>query len=87
MSTFQPWQSPDKYEDGIYVFDSYAHGDMETMEKYVNIYKMYESLPTSVKKHPQNSENQLHLHLRENNIKINYVINHRNGYGQCYGDE
>ena len=87
LTTFQPWQGPEKYEDGIYVFDSYAHGDLETIEKYVNIHKMYEPLPTNVNVHPYNSENQLHLYLRKNNIRINYVLNHRNDYGQCYGDE
>ena len=87
LSTFQPWQSPDQFENGIYIFDSYAHGDLEIMEKYVSIHKRYESYETIVNKHPYNSENQLYLHLRNNNIKINYVINHRHGYGQCYGDE
>ena len=87
LKTFQPWQSDEKYEDGIYIFDSYAHGDLKTMETYVNIHKKYEPSSTIVKKHPHNSENQLYLHLKKNNININYVINHRHGYGQCYGNE
>ena len=87
MSTFQPWQAPDKYENGMYINDGYAHGDLETMEKYASIYKRYEPYKTTVNEHPYNSENQLYLHLLKNNVNINYIFNHRNYYGICRGDE
>tara|TARA_Y100000361_G_scaffold139784_1_gene143140 strand:+ start:1707 stop:2465 length:759 start_codon:yes stop_codon:yes gene_type:complete len=80
LYTFGGWPKRGKYEDDIYIVDFFCYGAMKDMETYTNIHKMYNPLPTKIKKHPYSSENQLYIYLKKHKINLKYLITSRGDY-------
>lgn len=68
------------YEDKFYIADFLAHGDRESMKKYVKIFEMREPLETRVRERGNCSENQLYLYLKKNDMKIKFSLTKRSDY-------
>ena len=77
---FGGWPADDKYETRKYLADFFAFGSPKIMKNYCDIHLMKAPLPTSVKRHPFNSENQLSLYLKKNKIDTDYVLKNRQDY-------
>ena len=69
-----------KYESGKYTADFFAFGNYKNMKTYCDIHLMRKPIETTSKKHPYNSENQLMLYIKKNNLNLKYVLKNRREY-------